>query len=173
MAVRKRDPRGRYLSGAGRGCSVEGCQGTHKGRGLCGTHYKRWQKHGDPLVVRVGGRRRGFTGEPNPPEGNINVQERDGYVYVSVWPGHRLFQYATTKRQHHRQGMLHRLLMAEHLGRPLRPGETVHHIDGDKKNNSLENLQLLQGNHASGHARVCLDCGSPNVGVKELGNASV
>jgi len=37
----------------------------------------------------------------------------------------------------------HRLVMAESLGRPLRPEEVVHHIDGNNLNNDLSNLQLL------------------------------
>lgn len=37
----------------------------------------------------------------------------------------------------------HRMVMEEALGRPLFPCETVHHKDGNRKNNKLENLQLL------------------------------
>lgn len=34
-----------------------------------------------------------------------------------------------------------RILMEENLGRPLKPYEDVHHIDGNKTNNSIENLE--------------------------------
>lgn len=37
----------------------------------------------------------------------------------------------------------HRALAAWRLGRPLRPGEVVHHIDGDPSNNHPDNLQVL------------------------------
>lgn len=57
----------------------------------------------------------------------------------------------------------HRLVVARALGRPLLPSETVHHIDGDRANNRLENLQLRQGLHGSGVVFVCKDCGSTNV----------
>lgn len=37
----------------------------------------------------------------------------------------------------------HVFVMAEHLGRPLKNDECVHHKDRDRTNNCLENLQLL------------------------------
>ena len=44
----------------------------------------------------------------------------------------------------------HRLLMAQAFGRPLADHESVHHIDGDRLNNTLSNLQLPQGKHGPG-----------------------
>lgn len=48
----------------------------------------------------------------------------------------------------------HVLVMEASIGRSLRDGEVVHHIDGDPRNNQIENLLLCpsQGAHLRIHA---------------------
>lgn len=46
----------------------------------------------------------------------------------------------------------HRHVVEQHLGRPLTRGEHVHHINGDKTDNRLENLEVLStAEHGRAH----------------------
>jgi HNH endonuclease len=49
-----------------------------------------------------------------------------------------------------RQVLEHRDVMEHHLGRPLRKGETVHHRDGNRSRNTIDNLELWTGAQPSG-----------------------
>ena len=45
-------------------CSIEGCERASRARGWCLAHYRKWQRHGDPLAgVRPSWRR--WTDEEN------------------------------------------------------------------------------------------------------------
>ena len=91
---------------------------------------RRWMK-----AAGVQMRPRGCPEGKYTPAGGRQV-DRDGYVLV-LKPSHphaRASGYV----------LEHRLVMEEHLGRTLLPEEVVHHKNGQKDDNRLENLQLFE-----------------------------
>ena len=112
-------------------CSWPGCSRLLRTDGLCGLHYGR-KLNGIDMDAPV--RERAKTNSRN---GLDRVVNHHGYVEVR-------------RRGHFGKGLAgknvwfleHRYMMETYLGRRLHDGENVHHINGDKTDNSLVNLEL-------------------------------
>lgn len=78
-------------------------------------------------------RAKGQSLENHPSWGGGRIVNAAGYVRVRVKPGESILE--------------HRLVMEQHLGRPLGQHETVHHKNGNRQDNRIENLELWRGRH--------------------------
>lgn len=80
----------------------------------------------------------------------------DGYIFITIDRSHPYFSMAIkASGRNIYQIAEHRLVMAQLIGRSLSDDEMVHHINGIKSDNRLENLMLLKTNQH--HARLVLD----------------
>lgn len=79
---------------------------------------------------------RGINENPGQPGDRKFVDGRSGYVITTGERGYRNLE--------------HREIMERQLGRPLKAHETVHHKDGNRQNNALDNLELWSKRHPPG-----------------------
>jgi len=104
-------------------CSVDGCSRSSRKRGWCEKHYDRWRFHGDPEFTKYR-------------EYGTWADNGHGYLRRNI-AGRSVLQ--------------HRLVMEQHLGRQLAPDEHVHHVNGMRNDNRIENLAVLSPEE---HARL-------------------
>ena len=76
----------------------------------------------------------------------------DKYGYVQILLQKTDFYFLMTRKN--RMVSEHRLVMARHLNRCLQPWEKVHHKNGVKTDNRIENFELtLAGSHSIQHSK--------------------
>lgn len=97
-------------------CNVDNCNNLQIAKGMCQLHYQRVSS-GKPLI-----------------KDTACWMNANGYICEYI-PGH--IQASKDGRV-----LQHRRIMAERMGRKLETFENVHHINGDKTDNSIENLEL-------------------------------
>ena len=107
----------------------------------------------------------GYTIEKRHPKGDKHGSwkggrhEDKGYIFITIEHDHPF----ASMRNSGCYVLEHRLVMAQYLGRTLTNNETVHHRNGDKSDNRIENLELRMGKHGKGVTMACADCGSVNI----------
>lgn len=107
-------------------CQLDGCEERLHAKGYCSYHYYQHVK-GRKVALRK--TRKGG-------EGTITDK---GYVKVQI-----------TKNGKRTYMLQHRLVMEEYLGRKLLPHENVHHKNGIRHDNRIENLELWSTIQPSG-----------------------
>lgn len=116
----------RIKAGAYGTCTVGRCGELATGRHrMCATHYERNKRNGITGVLPRGSKSTRKAGD--------RIPTKSGYVLVVV---------GDSKNYKRPTVLEHRMVMEQTLGRPLAPGENVHHINGIKHDNRPENLEL-------------------------------
>lgn len=152
-------------------CSINDCDGIASTRGWCEKHYGRWKRHGDPLKLLINKQticsvadcdqkaKYGIkTDSPICPRHyqrmrRLGVYELDYPTSGRKFLNAKGYVVCWAKGKPYTE---HRLIMEEYLGRELLPEETVHHKNGNRQDNRIENLELWTKNHPSGQRVVDL-----------------
>ena len=127
-------------------CCITTCNRPLLAKGLCASHLHRMKY----CSFRLGPERPIEKSQNK--SGNLNGNWKGGIIN----DGHgRVLVYAPNHPNPNAFGThvyRYRLVMENHLGRFLIPGEIVHHKNGNKSDDKIKNLQLMiQSKHAKIH----------------------
>ncbi|XXX79248.1 HNH endonuclease [Sorangium sp. So ce134] len=112
---------------------------------------KKIEKYGpDAANVDMRGRHGNHaTGDRNARWSGDRLVTEHGYIAVKV-PVDHPHAWGPPRLKRYKYAYEHIVMMMAHIGRPLRPDEVVHHRNGKRADNRLDNLELTTN---SEHAR--------------------
>lgn len=113
---------------------------------------EKWIRHNKKIMREFKCRSCSQKGRFNPNWKGGVTKNSYGYLIYRVPENHK---YSCMKNSNN-MILLHRLIMAIHLQRPLKDEELVHHINGDITDNRISNLKLMgcKGEHTKLHHKL-------------------